>query len=52
MLALGFVRTSHSYPGARLLIDLNDRPRVAKVVSTPFFDPSGVRMRARGPRKV
>jgi aminomethyltransferase len=52
MLALGFVQTSHSYPGARLLVEVDDRPRMAKVVSTPFFDPSGMRMRARGPRKV
>lgn len=52
MLALGIVRTSHSYPGARLLVQVEGRPRLAKVASTPFFDPSGARMRARGPRKV
>jgi aminomethyltransferase len=52
MLALGFVQTTHTYPGARLLVQVDGRPRIAKVAATPFFDPSGVRMRARGPRKV
>lgn len=52
MLALGYVRTTHSYPGARLLIDVDGRPRLAKVVSTPFFDPQGARIRAREPRTV
>jgi aminomethyltransferase len=52
MLALGFVQTTHTYPGARLLVKVDGRPKVAQVVSIPFFDPSGTRMRARGPRKV
>lgn len=52
MLALGYVRTSHSWPGCRLLVNISGRPVIAKVVSTPFFDPQGIRMRARGPRKV
>jgi aminomethyltransferase len=51
-LALGFVRVTHTYPGAQLLVEVNGRPTLAKVVNTPFFDPSGVRLRARGPRKV
>jgi aminomethyltransferase len=51
-LALGFVRTTHAWPGAKLLVAVNGRPTVATITSTPFFDPGGVRMRARGPRKV
>lgn len=51
-LALGFVRATHTYPGAQLLVEVNGRPALAKVVNTPFFDPQGVRLRARGPRKI
>ncbi|MBT3391179.1 MAG: glycine cleavage system aminomethyltransferase GcvT [Chloroflexi bacterium] len=51
-LALGYVRVTHTYPGARLLVEVNGRPTLAKVVNTPFFDPTGIRTRARGPRKV
>lgn len=52
MLALGFVRTSHAWPGSRLLVSVNGRPTPATVAPTPFFDPEGVRLRAKGPRKV
>lgn len=52
MLALGFIRTTHTYPGARLLVNSDGRTSLAKVVQTPFFDPTGVRMRAKGPRTV
>lgn len=52
MLALGYIRTSHSWPGCRLLVNINGRPTIATVTATPFFDPQGIRMRARGPRKV
>lgn len=51
-LALGFVRVTHTYPGAQLLVEVSGRPTLAKVVNTPFFDPQGVRLRARGPRKI
>jgi aminomethyltransferase len=51
-LALGYVRVTHTYPGAQLLVEVNGRPTLAKVVNTPFFDPQGVRLRARGPRKI
>jgi len=51
-LALGYVRVTHTYPGAQLLVEVNGRPALAKVVSTPFFDPQGIRLRARGPRKI
>lgn len=52
MLGLGFVQTTHTYPGARLLVGIDGRPGLARVVNTPFFDPTGTRMRARKPRKV
>jgi len=51
-LALGYVHVTHTYPGARLLVEVDGRPTLAQVVETPFFDPQGIRMRARGPRKV
>jgi aminomethyltransferase len=51
-LALGYVRVQYAWPGSRLLVEVNDRPTVAKVVNTPFFDPGNVRLRAQGPRKV
>jgi aminomethyltransferase len=51
-LALGYIRVTHTYPGAQLLVEVNGRPTLAKVVNTPFFDPQGVRLRARGPRKI
>jgi aminomethyltransferase len=47
MLALAYVRTSHSWPGSRLLIEINDRPVPATVTPTPFFDPQGARLRAK-----
>ncbi len=51
-LTLGYVRVTHTYPGARLLVEVNSRPVLAQVVNTPFFDPQGIRLRARGSRKV
>ena len=48
MLALAFVQTSHSWPGCQLLVQIGDRAVPARVVSTPFFDPQGIRMRAKG----
>ena len=47
MLALAYVLTSHSWPGSRLLIEINDRPVPAIVTPTPFFDPQGARLRAK-----
>jgi len=47
MLAMAYVRTSHSWPGSRLLIEINDRPVPAIVTPTPFFDPQGARLRAK-----
>lgn len=51
-LALGYVATSHSWVGARLIIVVGGRPVVATVSETPFFDPQGIRLRATGPRRV
>ncbi|MEW5960993.1 MAG: glycine cleavage system aminomethyltransferase GcvT [Chloroflexota bacterium] len=47
MLALAYVRTEYSWPGCNLLVDINGRLTPAKVVQTPFFDPQGVRLRAK-----
>ena len=51
-LALGYVNVTHTYPGAQMLVEVNGRPTLAKVVDTPFFDPGGVRLRARETRKI
>lgn len=45
MLAIGFVRTTHTFPGARLAVIVNGRPKLCTVTSLPFFDPEGARMR-------
>lgn len=52
VLALGYVQVTHSWPDNRLLIEVNGVPTLGKIVNTPFFDPGGVRLRARGPRKA
>lgn len=52
VLALGYVQVSHAWPGSQLLVEVNDRPTLGKVVDTPFFDPGNVRLRAKGPRKA
>lgn len=52
MLALGHLSTTHSWPGSKVLVRVNDRPKLATVVNTPFFDPQGARLRAIGPRNV
>lgn len=49
-LALAYVRTTHAWPGSRVLVLANGRPLPATVTPTPFFDPTGVRLRAKGPR--
>jgi aminomethyltransferase len=48
LLAMAYVRTTHSWPGNRVLIDINGRPTPATVTQTPFFDPQGARLRAKG----
>ena len=52
MLALGYVSTTHSWTGSRLIIIVGGRPVVATIANTPFFDPEGIRLRATGPRRV
>jgi aminomethyltransferase len=47
MLALAYVQVEYSWPGCNLLVDINGRLAQAKVTATPFFDPSGARMRAK-----
>jgi aminomethyltransferase len=47
MLAMAYVRTTHAWPGSRLLVEINDRPVLAIVTPTPFFDPQGARLRAK-----
>ena len=46
-LALGFVAASHAWPGSRLIVEIAGRPVAATVSTTPFFDPSGARLRAK-----
>ncbi len=52
MLALGYLSTSHAYPGARVMVNISGRPTLATVAQTPFFDPQGMRLRAKYPRKL
>jgi aminomethyltransferase len=47
LLALAYVRASHSWPGSRLLVAIGDRYVPAVVTPTPFFDPQGARLRAK-----
>jgi aminomethyltransferase len=54
-LALGYLRTSHAWPGSKVIVQMAGRPIVATVVQTPFFDPTGARMRAKpsdGPKRT
>ncbi len=46
-LALGYLRTSHAWPGSKVIVQIGGRPVVATVAPTPFFDPTGARMRAK-----
>ena len=54
-LALGFIRTTHAWQGSKVTVIIGGRPVVATVTATPFFDPTGARMRAKasdGPDRV
>ncbi len=46
VLALAYIRTTHTFPGSRLVIETNGRWIPATVAPTPFFDPGGLRLRA------
>ncbi len=39
MLALAYVQTTHAFPGAHLMVDVEGDLRPAKVMPIPFFDP-------------
>jgi hypothetical protein len=55
MLAMAYLRTTHAWPGSKVVVMCNGRPVVGVVSPTPFFDPSGARMRAKasdGPERV
>jgi aminomethyltransferase len=54
-LALAYIATTHAWPGSKVVILSNGRPIQATVTPTPFFDPSGARLRAKpsdGPDRV
>jgi len=54
-LALGFIRTTHAWQGSKVTVIIGGRPVIATVTATPFFDPTGARMRAKasdGPDRV
>lgn len=46
-LGLAYVRTSHAWPGSRVLVEVKGKPVPAVVTPTPFFDPQGARLRAK-----
>ena len=46
-LAMAYIRTSHAWPGNKVLIQTNGRYILATVTPTPFFDPQGARLRAK-----
>lgn len=49
VLALGYLQVTHAWPGNQILIEINERPTLAKVVETPFFDPGNIRMKSKRP---
>ena len=46
-IAMAYVDTAHSWPGANLVVEINGRPIPARVSQTPFFDPEMARIRAK-----
>ena len=46
-IAMAYVDTAHSWPGANLVVEINSRPIPARVSQTPFFDPEMARIRAK-----
>ena len=46
-LALAYLRTTHAWPSSKVVVMNAGRPITATVTATPFFDPSGARMRAK-----
>ncbi|MEM7799333.1 MAG: aminomethyltransferase family protein [Chloroflexota bacterium] len=52
MLALAYLNVSHSYDGAKVLVNVGGRAVVGTVTGIPFFDAAGARLRSKGPRKA
>jgi aminomethyltransferase len=46
VLAMAYVATHHAWPGKKLVVEVNGRPRIATVTPTPFFDPQGMRLKS------
>lgn len=46
-LAMAHLRTSHAWPGSRVLVQIGEHHVLATVTPTPFFDPQGARLRAK-----
>lgn len=46
-LALGFLRATHAWPGSKVVVQIAGRAVPAAVAQTPFFDPSGSRVRSK-----
>jgi aminomethyltransferase len=47
MLAMAYIKTSHAWPGSRVLVHSNGRYILATVTPTPFFDSQAARLRAK-----
>jgi aminomethyltransferase len=47
VLAMAYIDTNHAWPGNQVLVQSGDRPILATLTPTPFFDPQGARLRAR-----
>jgi aminomethyltransferase len=47
VLAMAYLNVQYAWPGCNLLVDISGRLTPARVTQTPFFDPTGARMRAR-----
>ena len=46
VLAMAYVATHHAWPGRKLVVEVNGRPRIATVTPTPSFDPQGMRLKS------
>jgi len=47
MLAMAYLDTAHSWPGHTVAVQTSGRRVLARVATTPFFDPQNGRLRAR-----
>lgn len=46
-LAMAHLKTAFAWPGSRVLVQIGERYLPATVTPTPFFDPQGIRLRAK-----